>query len=435
MTTDRDKKQAEVVQLYKDKNPSRCTLVLSTGFGKGKVSIDIIKWLKPTDIIILVNADLLRDSTWRAEFIKFGLKTVYDNRVTMVNYQTAYKWNRKDFGDLSNTLVIADEVDFAAGTKQFGKFFEEFKDVRTIGLTGFITESKRSWFTTILPILIEYDAIAAQDEGVLNKIQYIFIKYDLSRNPKDLKVTYKQNGVEKSFTQSQNNAYSYNEAKHQKIISDRRTVNKSYMMNQLNRGDYNKEIKNLKYLEDMIVKTRSEILLNNIGGAIIAKNLLNFLLKENENNKIIVFSKRTKQSLEICGEDYAYHGGVNKAKAAQNYHYFEVGAKRLMGVCDKVNRGANIDKLNVAIFESFDGSDTKATQRFGRMMRLLPDEIAKVYILLPYYMREEPDKTTFTLQETRQVEWARSMVRSSGATKENSVVWDYKTVKDEHLKV
>lgn len=426
---DRDRKQAEVVQLYKDKNLLRCTMVLSTGFGKSKVAIDIIKWLKPTDIVILVNADLLRDESWEKEFVKFGLETVYNNRVTMMNYQSAYKLDPAEW-DLSNSLVIADEVDFAGGTAEYSKFFDNFPHARILGLTGFISEDKLSWFNTNLPIITEYEATEAQEDGVLNKIKYTFVKYDLSRNPKDLTVKYKQNGVEKSFTQSQNNAYDYNEKKYQKILEGRREIDKHYMLGQLTRGDYHKQIKDLKYKENLIIKTRSDILLSNVSGGIISRNLIDYLLNEAESNKIIVFSKRTKQSTDICGEDYVYHGGIDKSRATRNFHSFHAGCKRLMGVCDKVNRGANINDLNIAIFESFDGSDTKATQRLGRLMRLDPDDTARVFILLPYYMREEPDKTTYTVQPTRQVEWARSMVRSSGANADNSEVWDYRTVKD-----
>ncbi|KKM22046.1 hypothetical protein LCGC14_1629370, partial [marine sediment metagenome] len=130
-----------------------------------------------------------------------------------------------------------------------------------------------------------------------------------------------------------------------------------------------------------------------------------------------------------------YSGLITKKQANQNFNDFKQGYLRYLGVCDKVDRGANIEGLDLAILETFYGSDTKATQRFGRLMRLRPDEMATVYILLPYYMREDkpkkddPDQNPkYSVQETQQVEWARNMLRSTVI--KSYEVWDYRTVKE-----
>jgi len=426
----RDKKQAEVIQLYKDKNPHRCTLVLSTGFGKGKVAIDLIKWLNPPNVIILVNSDDLRDTMWRNEFTEWGMPEYYQNKVTMVNYQTAYKWTETTNAQhwYSDTLVIADEVDFAGGTEKFSRFFHAFPTHRTIGLTGFITKTKQPWFDEFLPVLVKYDADDAQGDGVLNKMNFVFIKYDLSRDPKDIKITYKKGGVEKSFTNSQCNAYDYNEKKFDKFKTQKEQLNIASLSGTMNASNYQKQIKHIDFQEKMAVKARSEILLHNKASVVIVRNLLNFILSD-EDNKVVVFSKRTEQSTAIVGDDYVYHGGISKTKAAENYLKFMSGSSRLLGVCDKINRGVNIPNLNVGIFESFYGSDTKATQRFGRLMRLEADKTATIYMLLPYYMRKERDGT-YTCQETAQVEWARNMIRSTNIRPDDTQVWDYRTVKE-----
>ena len=57
----RDKSQALVVDLYFDRAPLQSCGILSTGYGKSKVAIDIISRLNPKKVLILVNSTLLRD--------------------------------------------------------------------------------------------------------------------------------------------------------------------------------------------------------------------------------------------------------------------------------------------------------------------------------------------------------------------------------------
>ena len=56
-----------------------------------------------------------------------------------------------------------------------------------------------------------------------------------------------------------------------------------------------------------------------------------------------------------------------------------------MCVCKKLNRGVNLQGVNYLIKESFDGSETDFQQQHGRLMRLKPDEVAKIIVLVPYY--------------------------------------------------
>jgi superfamily II DNA or RNA helicase len=166
--------------------------------------------------------------------------------------------------------------------------------------------------------------------------------------------------------------------------------------------------------------------LNGKATADVARKILNHISTTEPNSKTIVFSKRTKQSILVCGEKFVYNGEIAQKKATSNYEDFVVGTKKVLGVCDKVNRGANIPNLNIGLFETFFGSDTKATQRFGRLMRLHPKEKATAYILLPYYMRKEKNNT-YTLQKTQQVVWAENMLRSTKIN--SSTIWDYCAIK------
>lgn len=421
----RDKSQSEVVDLYFKKAPLQCCGVLSTGFGKSKVAIDIIKHLQPEKVLILVNSTVLRDFNWEAEFKRWKYLTFFRKKVKLVTYQTAYKWKSED-KDLSDAFIIADECDFAADTDELSKFFYEYSECRILGLTGFVTESKRDWFSKHLPIFTELTASQAQDKKLLNNLHFVFVQYELSNNPEDITVNYKKNGVPTSFTQSENNAYDYANKKVQVEVYKSAKIVQDFMQGKLTKAEHDSALKAQEFRIRGLTAKRTDILVNSKSAQVAAKGLISHIRETKPDSKTIIFSKRTAQSIAICGELNSYNGKINKKQRDINYANFCDGTIDVLGVCDKVNRGVNIDNLDTAILETFFGSDTKAAQRFGRIMRLDPDEVGTIYVLLPYYMRKEKNNT-YTLQETQQVVWARNMLRSTKI--KSSTVWNYCKIK------
>lgn len=422
----REEKQQEVVENFMEHTPFRSTLVLSTGFGKSKVALDIIARLKPQKIWIIVNSTILRDDSWKTEFTKFNMSEVYAKRVTMVTYQYMYKQSVNSLGASVDDLVIADEVDFAGETEELAKFMDVFPLTRIIGLTGFITERKTEWFKANLPVFANYSSKDAQDDKLLNQIHFVFVKYDLSINSKDITVNYKRGKEDRSFTQSENNAYDYLDKTFRLTLGDKQRLETDFQLGELTYAEYQAQLKALDYKIRMNINKRSSFLYNSI----TTKNVVLALIKhtlESVDDKVIIFSKRVDQSKAICG-DNVYNGKNSAKRNTEVFDDFNSGKIRHMGVVDKINRGANLEGLNVAIFESFTGSDTDAVQRFGRMLRLSPDSLATVYILLPYFMRQtSPDK--WNLAETQQITWARNMLKSTAVVSKE--VWDYRAVKED----
>ena len=413
--------QQAIIDMYTSTLPLRATLVLSTGFGKSKVTLEVIKKLAPEHIYIVVNSTDLRDKSWKEEFVKWGEKSNWDNLVTIVTYQ---KLARTKMVTLpKGSLVIFDEVDFIADTDILSNVIHLFPDHRILGLTGFITDSKQEWFKENLPVITKLTAEDAQDKGFLNKLHFIFVKYDLSTNESDITVTYKKYGEMKSFTQSENSAYDYQQKQFITLVSQKASLELKYAKGEVDYTEYEKAMKSYDYKITYAIKNRTELLLKAKATATIAKRLLLHISKASVESKTIVFSKRTAQSALVCGEDRVYNGTVSKKQAEHRFNQFNSGDIKVLGTCDKINRGVNITNLDTAVFETFFGSDTKAIQRFGRMMRLDPDAIATVYILLPYYGREDKNKMIIT-ERTQQVVWAESMLRSTDV--QSSSVWDYR---------
>lgn len=401
-------KQREVVKQYLEDKRLQLTAVLGTGFGKSKVTLDIINELKPTKILILVNSTDLKDYSWRDEFYKFGMGMIFERDVHIVTYQEAYKWTAKT-RDLTGWFVIADEVDFAANVDEYSKFFYQFPYVRILGLTGFITDDKKAWFRKHLPVFYSYSISNAQEDKVLNKMNFNLVKFELSKE-KNIRVEYNKAGFEgkASFMTSENAQYEFQQKKYIAQVIERDKIEKDMFSGLISSTEYEVKMRQVEYQIKRIVKLRNEVLLNSNTNPLIIERIKRLLP---EDAKTIVFSVLTKQSEKIC--DFTYNGKNSDAYNKQNFSNFNSGKLKMMGVCDKINRGVNIHKLNTGIFETYYGSDTQANQRLGRLARLNPDETSEIYVLLPYYrhkVRNEAGNDTFELRPTQQVKWCKKML-------------------------
>lgn len=420
MQDERHGLQQEAVELS-CKQTKNHTLVLGTGFGKSKVAIDIIKKKEPKEVLILVNNTELRDFSWQDEFNRFKATDIWLEKVEIVTYQTACRWT-KDTKDLSGYLVICDEVDFAADTDVYANFFREYSTkVEIIGFTGFITKDKQAWFDEWLPVVIEYTVTDAQKDGKLNKIEFEFVKYQLSR-VKNLKVEYKSGDKMKSFMTSENDKYEYEDKRYRTALGEQAAIKGQW--EQLEEEEYKSKMDKISKKIEWIIKARNAVLLNSDTTANMAKDML---IQEllTPNNKAIVFSVYTKQSQKVT--DNVYNGSIKSAVNKQTFINFNSSKIRSLGVCTKVNRGVNFVGLNVAIFETFYGSDTQMMQRLGRLTRLDKNHVAKAIILLPYFYRLGKGGS-YKSAETRQVEWARKALKESGATSKNSTIKDLRYI-------
>jgi len=242
----REPKQNEIIKNYLDKNPDKSTLVLSTGLGKSKIVIEIIRKKMPSHTLILVPNTTLKEFSWKTEFYKFNLKDYFDKYVTVETYQTAYKW-KKDIKNLDNSFIIADEVDFAADVPEYSKVFYEYSHIQQLGITGFITDAKKDWFNTHLPIFAEYKSENAQNDGLLNKTHFVFVKYGLSR-AKTTKITYKNKlGEFASFYQSENDTYEYQNRKFKALLGEQTKLENEFKLESITFLEYNKRKKTNDY--------------------------------------------------------------------------------------------------------------------------------------------------------------------------------------------
>lgn len=420
--TIKDKKQKEFSDLYLGLSKRRATIISATGTGKSHILILILdKIAKDYEkIYIFVNANRLRDVTWKQEFVKWNRQDLLD-KTEIVNYQSAYKWT-KETKDLSKCFLVYDEIDFAL-TPEYGKIFYTYSDIDSIGLTGYCTDSKIEELNKLLPIIVNYSFEQAVEDGVVNDVKFIFVKFDLDKDPNAIEVKYKDKVTkqEKVFYQSENSAYDYADETFRIALGKYERAQLDAVLGKIS----TKELKALEYKKNMAAQNRANLLYNGIASAKIATKLQGALLAKDTNNKVMVFSKYTKQADKI--NPYTYHSKNSDEVNDSNFAKFNAGEIRSLGCCSKVNRGDNMVGLNHAILESFDSSDTQLTQRRGRGARIELHETAYYYILIPYFMRKNKKTKMYTQAPTQVLTWANNMLQGQDISKIK--VWDYRSIK------
>jgi superfamily II DNA or RNA helicase len=399
---DRSEKQEEVIKQYIRSSPKKATLVLSTSFGKSKLTIDLVTAIQPKRIVILVNSTNLRDITWAKEFDKWGEGEFFQMRVRIYTYQAVHNWKHNKI--LPDDYVVLDEVDFIAGTEEYSKIMDKYLLNNTVlGLTGYIDKKKLWWFKQYLPVAFEYSGNQATDEKMLNDVEFIFVKYEVSM-VKDRLVEYKKDGFDRKFFTSENNQldFAHTALKHAEanLLDVETNINLS--------GNARREAINFANSNVQFKKTALMTALYSLQES--SRLAIDYIAKYTKQGfKVVTFSERTEQADRI--NKNTYHG--KNTERVNNNHLvkFMKGDSLVLATCSKINRGANIPNLKVGIFESYNSSGTQFTQRIGRLKRLEPDDTAIAVILLPHYYSYDKITKEYTLKESRMVVWARKMMK------------------------
>jgi len=403
------------------------SLILGTGTGKSKVAIDILKQLfldetlcYSSRILLLTNSTDLRDNNWKAEFIKWDALNIWEV-ITSECYQTVYKW-----GNTQWDLVISDEIDFAL-TEVYQDFFKYNTCDMILGLTGFVDDSKQLLLSQVAPILMEYSTQDAQDAGILNATQVVFVRYNLSR-VKNIEVKYKDKitGATKTFLNSENDSYEYTHNQCNISWGEIESIKKKLGTPNISLSEVNilrQDLGKATAKNRRATTERKKLLFSGIASCEVAKALREKILS-NPNNKLLTFSMRTEQGAKISPNTY---NGTNKKDNTSLVDLSE-GTIRDLAVCKAIDRGTNLVGVNNENFESFEGSETALNQRHGRGCRLLPGQTMYMYIMLPYYHKKvkNAEGTGFGYRQepTQMVKWAESMLASFKLVNPITITYD-----------
>lgn len=383
------------------------TIVLATGGGKSKVAIDLLKEMDLSEedqILLLTNATPLRDHNWKVEFEKFG----YDwNRVTSECYQTTKSWTGKHF-----KVCIADEIDFIA--EGYAKVFENNTFDKIIGLTGFITEEKEEFLQSYAPVCFKAPTSQLQEAGALNKSKFIFIKFPLSIK-KSIEKKTKKGGT---FKVSENDEYRYWDKEFQlSMIAKASTERKLSLLGEHFEND--DSWKKLDWKMKISSSKRKSVLHNSENSAALTNKLISLIHGE-EGNKILVFSSLTKQCNKFPNP---FHGALED-KNSPLLDRLNRGEINTLSSVKKISRGVNLEGVNWIIKESYDSSEVDFQQQHGRGLRLKPDQVLTVIVLLPFYedmVKIESGAFRREKLPTQATRWAEKMMKSM-SIEENKVI-------------
>ena len=106
------------------------------------------------------------------------------------------------------------------------------------------------------------------------------------------------------------------------------------------------------------------------------------IIEARSDKKIITFSNNVKMA-ESIGIGYVYTGKISKKKGRATLEEFsEMPAPAVINSVAKLNEGADLKGLSVAIHLGIDSSKTKAIQKRGRVIRMEKGKVAENFILV-----------------------------------------------------
>jgi superfamily II DNA or RNA helicase len=361
---------------------SRGTIVLETGSGKSKVSIDFIKTLQPTTILITSPRTNLKNN-WRDELIKWGLEPWRDSiwtyngvRHTIIieNIQTCYKWTENKFG-----LIIMDEI-HTMMTPEYSKLLQNNETMTLMGLTAtpdiYPDNDKQYYYKKYCPIIFEYYNSA--EDGLINKTRFFIVNHDLSND-------------DRIITTHKGKTYEKGELEFYEYLTESMKRGQGLMMKRgsmdwfsdasrwLWQGKGTPEQKGAAAVYMNAIKARKNFLLNLPSTGKIAKQISGGIRAEFPKAKVLVFSELTAQADKISKITvHSHHSTKANTKSIED---FNTGSIKELGSCNSLTLGLNLVGATHAVMESYIGSATKSKQKKGRLDRLASDEHADMWII------------------------------------------------------
>jgi len=328
-------KALDIAKSYK-----RVGLAISMGVGKTYIGLKHMDWyLKKVNSdakFLVVAPKKTIFSSWFDDMDKFGMTHLKD-RVVVTTYLSLHKQS------LNYDVIYLDECHSLLHSHQL--WLTAYDNI-IVGLTGtpprnYYSE-KGEMVAKFCPIMFTYFTDDAVDDKILNDYRITVHPVNLSR----LK-TYQVNVKGKSWNTSESDNYAY--------WCKRLNESTSASQEQFNRIGRMRAIMDYRSKEEYAKK-----LLTTIEG------------------KCIIFCNTQDQADRMC--NYVYYSGHPFSE--DNLDMFKKGQIDQLACVLQLNEGVNIPDLKHAIILHSYGNERKSAQRIGRVLRLNPDEVADVHILM-----------------------------------------------------
>ena len=374
------------------------TIIMDTGTGKSKVIVDIIKNESFNNILILKPRTNLTIN-WENELIKWYPEYI-NKKIDILNIQTAYKWGTEEI--INYDYIVMDECHTIG--ENYISIFEKAKKLNIPCTLITATSNEDNFFKkTVLykmfPILYRFNN--AEDDGLVNKVNYIVYEHELSNDYKVLTGTKTNKWWIGEKAQYEYLTEKYNYAKRLMFAEGA----SDYWNNALiwmKNGTTSQKKAGTEFFR--AVNNRKNFLWNLTSTTEIAIRLKHKVLEKKSfrkdgivcntqmlptiyyANKVLLFSELTPQASKLSSN--VIHSNVGKtAKITQQLNEetlrkFNNGEIRDLASVKSLTLGLNMVGVNWAIFESYSGSDVQGAQKNGRLHRLNVNEVANVIIIV-----------------------------------------------------
>lgn len=337
--------------------------IIATGTGKAKILIDLAQELMDKGaktILYVCDNQTLRDSPAEGfpEQLKRWGSPELIKKVRLECYQTVYKWKNVKFD-----VGLFDEFDFSLTPKYSNVYFNiQFK--HKILVSGTCSADKLKLLKEICPLVYKFGTADAEDRGVINKTKYYIYNYKMSAEESERYLDYTQKIAINAGLENENQRLFW-------------------------------------------TGKRADLLYNLDTGKTACHSVMRWL-RDTINPKIIVFCQRQEQADRIC--KHSFHGGSEKEDNLTKFQNDEINYVSVVG---KVDRGVNLKKTAAGIFEAINGSETKFTQKNGRLKRLNAEAFATVVFLSPWVKKFDKQINKIYYKETIVSQWIYKSTNSN----------------------
>jgi superfamily II DNA or RNA helicase len=326
--------------LEEAKGHLRCGLAISMGVGKTFIGLQHMDWylkrINPDAVFLVVAPKRSIFTSWFDDMDKFGLSYLKD-RVTVTTYLSLNKQS------LQYDVLYLDECHSLLYSHEL--WLNSYSG-KIIGLTGtpprFSESEKGQMVSRFCPIVFSYITDDAVDDRILNDYRIIVHKVNLSKL-NDHVVTTKT----KTWKTSEEKNYEY-------------WCNRVYDAASPSESQFSR-ISRMRALMEYRSKER------------YAARLLKDI-----DDKCIIFCNTQDQAERLCSHSYHSSNPDNE----ENIKLFKDGDVQCLSCVLQLSEGVNIPNLRNAIILHSYANERKAAQRIGRVLRLNPDEVATVHILM-----------------------------------------------------
>lgn len=337
----------------------KCTLGMSVGAGKTRVGLLYIKHFFTESLRVLVVIPKLSIITsWEDDAKKFGLEYVFES-IEFVTYLSLPK------KELDYDILIMDEVHSLTPTND--EWLSGFKG-RILGLTGtpprYDNSEKGKLINKHCPVVYEYITDDAVGDKILNDYRIIVHLLDMDTE-NNIPVKLK----DRNFYTSEQKSYNYWTSRVEDASTPRQKQIASVMRMKTMQGFMSKE----RYAAQ---------------------------LKKQITDKCIIFCNTKDQADRLS--EYSYHS--SNSDSAENLQLFKEGSINTLSCVLQLSEGITIPNLKTGIIlHGYSGSSPKTQQRFGRLLRLNPNDTCTLHILCYRGTKDEDwiNQTLSNLDESK----------------------------------